>query len=177
MIEHIKRIVGEYLSQFVRPKYGTVTSYDSNTYRVKVMLHPEEIETGWIQLSAPFVGGSFGAVFGPSIGDLARVDFLEGSAQAAIMGGRFFHDGLTPPSVGPGEVKIISSSGVIVSLDKTGTLTLSALSGAGEIDINAKSVIKITAPDVQIQGINFASHVHGGVLPGGGTTGIPKGPA
>lgn len=175
MIEHIKRIVGEYLSQFVRPKYGTVTSYDPGTYRVKVMLHPEEIETGWIQLSAPFVGANFGAVFGPSIGDLARIDFIEGSVQAAIMGDRFFHDGLTPPYVISGEAKIVSASGVIVYLDQHGKLTLSAPSGTGEIDISALNAIKINAPDVQIQGVNFSSHVHPGVLPGGATTGPAEG--
>ena len=177
MIEHIKRIVGEYLSQFVRPKYGTVTSYDPNTYRVKVMLQPEQIETGWVQLSAPFVGSNFGAVFGPMPGDLVRIDFLEGSAQAAVVGSRFFHDGLAPPQVGPGEAMIVSSSGVTVYLDKTGKLTLSAQSGAGEIDITAANAIKITAPDVQIQGVNFASHVHGGVQTGGSTTGPAQGVA
>lgn len=175
MIEHIKRIVGEYLSQFVRPKYGTVTSYDPGTYRVKVLLQPEEIETGWIQVAAPMVGNNFGVVFGPSPGDLVRIDFLDGSAQAAVMGNRFFHDGVTPPHVEPGEIQMVGSAGLRIHMEQSGKMTLSAPSGAGEIDIIAANKIVIDAPDVSIQGINFITHEHAD--PQGGVTGTPQGQA
>lgn len=175
MIEHIKRIVGEYLSQFVRPKYGTITSYDPNTYRVKVMLQPEQIETGWVQLSAPFVGKGFGAVFGPSIGDLVRIDFLDGSAQAAVVGGRFFNDGAQPPAVQSGAAILTDVSGSTITLDGKGGIQIQTNGGTGTITLSAEKQIKISAPDVQIQGINFSTHVHGGVTPGGANTTSPTG--
>lgn len=168
MIEHIKRIVGEYLSQFVRPKFGIITSYDPSKYAVKVMLQPEQIETGWIQLSAPWVGNQYGCVYGPVQGDVVRVDFIDGNAQAAVVGGRFFSDTTPPPQVASGQWLVMDKSGNTVHFNNAGTISIKA-----PTQVTIDTPLVVCTHDLVAGGVSVMHHVHGGVQSGGSNTGEP----
>ncbi|HQT26280.1 MAG TPA: hypothetical protein PLK99_06745, partial [Burkholderiales bacterium] len=115
--------------QFASTKYGNVTAYDPNDYTVKVIIQPIGIETGFIPLAAAWVGNNYGAVFGPQIGDSVRLDFVDGSYQAALVGGRFFNNSARPPVVQAGQGAIIDKAGSYVKLNGDGTITLGAPTG------------------------------------------------
>lgn len=129
MIDLIKRVVADFMASFSPTKYGTVSAYNPNDYTVKVILQPEGIETGFVPLSAPWVGNNLGAVFGPAIGDVVRLDFIDGSAQATVVGGRFFSVNARPPVVQSGQAAIVDSAGSYVRLNNDGTITLGASTG------------------------------------------------
>ncbi|MGN6085782.1 hypothetical protein [Trinickia sp.] len=126
MIEHIKRVVSEFLAQFTTTKYGQISAYNPDDYTVKVILLPTMDETGFVPLSAPWVGNDFGAVFGPAIGDSVRLDFVDGRVEACLVGGRFFNDSARPPVVQSGQAAIVDSKGSYVKLNNDGTLTIGA---------------------------------------------------
>lgn len=129
MIELIKRIVAEFMAAFSPPKYGTISGYNPNNYTVKVKLQPEGIETGFVPLSAIWVGNNMGAVFGPEIGDVVKLDFIDGHAQATVVGSRFFNVNAQPPIVQSGQGAIMDSTGSYVRLNNDGTITLGAPTG------------------------------------------------
>jgi len=129
MIDHIKRIVADFMAGLSPTKYGTVSSYNPTDYTVKVILQPEGIETGFVPLAAAWVGNNLGAVFGPSVGDVVRLDFIDGSAQATVVGGRFFSVNARPPVVQSGQAAIVDSHGSYVRLNNDGTITMGAPTG------------------------------------------------
>ncbi len=137
MINHIKKIIAEYLASIMHPKFGTITAYNPQTYTVKVMIQPEGVETGFIQIATPWAGSNFGAVFGPAIGDLVRLDFIEGSVQAGLMGGRFFNNANPPPVVQSGQCAIVDKAGSSIKLNGDGTATLTT---SGKTTITASEI-------------------------------------
>lgn len=183
MIEHIKRAVSEFLAQFMMPKYGQVSAYNPDDYTVKVMLMPTMEETGFVPLSAPWVGNNFGAVFGPAIGDSVRLDFVDGRIEACLVGGRFFNDSAQPPIVHSGQAAIVDSKGSYVRLNNDGTLSINAATGmyfsAQTIAMQATQSIGITAgteATVSAPAIDLDGQITQGTGPQGGTATI-NGPA
>lgn len=182
MIHQMKRVVSEFMSNITLTKYGHITGYNPNNYTVKAMLQPEGIETGFIPLAAVWVGNNFGAVFGPNIGDLVKLDFIDGSVQASVVGGRFFNVTALPPLVQAGQAALVDSKGSFIRLNNDGTITMNAPNGItlttptltqnGNLQVNGT----ITASgDVVGNGISLDNHVHGGVQSGGSITGAPQG--
>lgn len=149
MIDHIKRVISEFMANFLLPKYGQISAYDPNTYTVKVVLMPTMQETGFVPLSAAWVGNNFGAVFGPAIGDSVRLDFIDGRVEACKVGGRFFNDSARPPVVQSGQAAIVDSKGSYVKLNNDGTISFNAATGmyfsAQTIAMQATQTIGLTA--------------------------------
>lgn len=175
MIEHIKRAVSEFLAQFTTTKYGQVSAYNPNDYTVKVMLMPTMEETGFVPLSAPWVGNNFGAVFGPAIGDSVRLDFVDGRIEACLVGGRFFNDSARPPVVQSGQAAIVDSQGSYIKLNNDGTVTVNAATTmtltAINVNVDASTQCAINSPNIilngpieQGQGSNAGNASMGGTL-------------
>lgn len=165
MIEHIKRVVSEFMGNFTFTKYGQISAYNPNDYTVKVLILPNLTdETGFIPLAAPWVGNNFGAVFGPGIGDSVRLDFMDGRVEATVVGGRFFNNSARPPVVQSGQAAIVDSKGSYVKLNNDGTMSFKAATGmyfsAQTIAMQATQTIGLTAgteitnsaPTVEIDG-------------------------
>jgi uncharacterized protein involved in type VI secretion and phage assembly len=187
MIDHIKRIVSEFLANIALPKYGVITAYNPANYTVKVQLLPEGIETGFIPLEAVWVGNNLGAVFGPGIGDSVRLSFIEGSVQATVVSGRFFNNGAAAPLVLSGQAAIVDSMGSYVRLNNDGTITLGASSGITsttpllkqvgnfEVDGTAHFTGQATSDvDFLSNGKSGHNHTHGGVTSGAANTAPPN---
>lgn len=126
MIEHIKRVVSEFMANFMSTKYGQISAYNPDDYTVKVTIMPTLKETGFIPLGAAWVGNNFGAVFGPAIGDAVRLDFIDGRVEVSIVGSRFFNNAARPPVVQSGQAAIVDSKGSYVKLNNDGTMTFGA---------------------------------------------------
>ena len=81
--------------------------------------------------------------------------------------------------VSTGDVHYQSPSGLQVDLASNGEMTV--VSGQS-VTINVGGVsmvidgsgINLTGGDIVADGISLKQHVHGGVIPGGGTTGLPQ---
>lgn len=175
MIDHIKRVVSEFLAQFTTTKYGQISAYNPNDYTVKVIILPTMEETGFVPLSAPWVGNNFGAVFGPAIGDSVRLDFVDGRVEACLVGGRFFNNSALPPVVQSGQAAIVDSHGSYVKLNNDGTVTINAAStmtiSGVNVNINASTQCAINSPNIilngpieQGQGSNAGNASMGGTL-------------
>lgn len=112
-----------------KPRLGTVSGYDPNTYMVKVQLQPEGVETGWLPLGSPFVGSGFGIAVGPAIGDQVEVQFPDGDLSSGVVSMRFYSDAARPPAVPSGEVWIVHSSGSLLKLHNDGSIEINATAG------------------------------------------------
>lgn len=106
----------------------------------------------------------------PDIGEQVVCLFLpSGNAQGFILGS--FYSDVDPPVVSdPNKRHVRFADGTIVEYDRsTHTLTINA---QGPVNITAAGNVNVTG-DVIADGVSLKTHVHGGVEPGGGTTGQP----
>jgi phage baseplate assembly protein V len=164
MIEHIKRVVSEFMANFMSTKYGQISAYDPNSYSVKVIIMPTLKETGFIPLGAAWVGNGFGAVFGPAIGDQVRLDFVNGRVEVGLVGSRFFNNQARPPVVQSGQAAIVDSKGSYIKLNNDGTININAATGmyfsaqtiamqaAQTIGLTAGTEITSSAPAIELDG-------------------------
>lgn len=113
-----------------KPRLGTVSGYDPNTYMVKVQLQPEGIETGWLPLGSPFVGNGFGIFAAPGIGDQVEVQFPDGDLSSGVVSMRFYSDVARPLNVPSGEVWIVHKSGSFLKFHSDGSIEFNAAAGA-----------------------------------------------
>lgn len=107
----------------------------------------------------------------PDIGEQVVCLFLpSGNAQGFILGS-FYSDVDQPPVDNPNKRHVTFADGTVIEYDRsTHTLTVNA---QGPVNIVAAGNVNVTG-DVVADGISLKSHVHGGVDPGGGTTGQPE---
>jgi phage baseplate assembly protein V len=128
---------------------GIITSVDAVDYTVKVLLQPEEIETGFIPYCTPF----YGWVAPPSGGEQCLVLFERGNNNvpvAALL--LYWNDARAPGMVTPGdtaagEILLKHSSGSYVKLTDDGKILIN---GQTEIDVTAPKLVVTTTGDVDI---------------------------
>lgn len=148
-------------------RLGLVSSYDPANYCVKVRLQPEDFETGWLPLAAPWVGNGWGMFCPPTPGDMVEIQFQEGSAEAGIACLRLYNDSDRPLSVPSGEFWLVHASGAYLKLTNDGKVSLSA---GTEIDIgNLGSAVHALVTDAMVA--LFNGHTHPLTV---GNTGAPN---
>lgn len=122
---------------------GIITSVNPADYTVKVMLQPEEIETGFI----PYCTTSYGWIAPPMGGEQCLVLFERGNNNVPVGALLIFWDGNRAPGVtspgdtGAGEILLRHSSGSHIKLSSDGKILIN---GNTEIDVTTP-VLKITA--------------------------------
>lgn len=94
----------------LKPKIGFVTSYDPNTYAVRVRLEPEStaneenglanpvVETNWLPVFRPYGGNGWGLYTPPVIGDQVLVLWPDGGHGVAFSA--FYNDSEKPYKTG-----------------------------------------------------------------------------
>jgi phage baseplate assembly protein gpV len=162
LIERIKQVVAQLLSEFARPQVGNVWDYDPVKYAVKVELQPTGEVTGWIPLGSPWVGNGFGMVVAPNIGDMVKVEFIDGSWQAAVTGQRFFNDNNPPPECPAGEFWLVHQTGSLLKFLADGSVLLTAHTNltatvGGNLAANVTGTATITAPTVDVNASSAAN--------------------
>src|SRR5450755_4637887 len=94
-----------------RTRIGIVDGYDPSHYSVKVRIQPENILTGWMPLTSPWVGNQWGMYAPPSLGDIVDVHFQQNSSNAGFVVQKFFSNTVKPLAVPSGEFWLAHKSG------------------------------------------------------------------
>jgi hypothetical protein len=115
---------------------GIVTSVDPNQpYKVKVMLYPYEIESGWLRIASPYVGSGFGLIVPPpEEGTAVMVIFHMGDISNGIVVSGLWNDEINMPNVPYGTAGIIDKSGTSIFINPDGSITLDS---SGVVNVNA----------------------------------------
>jgi phage baseplate assembly protein V len=177
-----------------KTRLGIVTSYDPDSYSVKLELQPDGAPTGWLPVVAPWVGNGWGMYCPPSIGDMVEVHFQEDGMEAGFVCARFYNNTDRPLSVPAGEFWLVHASGAFFKLLNDGKAIFSdgngatvSLNGNGTISstgqwthdgtFTATDVIKAPTvegtQDVIFGGKSSAGHKHGNVQSGTDQSGTP----
>lgn len=181
---------------------GTVSGYNSTNYSAKVMIQPDNVETGWLPIASPWVGDTWGMVAPPTNGDVVAVICQEDDINAGIISLRLFNDKARPPSVADsngnpsyapsGEFWLVhKKSGSLLKFHNDGSVELAsdqnlAVTVGGDMNatVSGNAAIKATSIALQNSGTAqnlatekfltqlFDTHYH--VIPGVGTTGGPN---
>ena len=177
-----------------RTRIGTVTAYDPTQYAAKAIIEPDGYETGWLPVATPWSGNGWGMFCPPTPGDTVEVHFQEGGKEAGIACLRFYGNKDRPLPVPSGEFWLVHNSGAFFKLTNDGKVTLNSTveidATAPVASIKATTSVSVTAPQIHLGGEGdtlhklvtdamvalFNTHVHSGVQPGGGNTGVPNVP-
>lgn len=185
-------------------KLGTVTSVDPVTGAIKVMMQPEEQESGWLPYMTPLAGTGWGIICIPLEGTQVVVDHEQAHPEAGVAQGSIFDDAhQIPAGYLAGEIWLVHRSGTLIKLTNDAKLTVVSV---GDLDITAQADVNLTVTgkvtasatefdltgDLNVTGninasktitattdvvtgtISLKSHVHTGVQAGGGLSGAPK---
>lgn len=113
-------------NQLSLPRWAEISSYDPNTPAVKVMIQPENKESGWMPLGAIGVGNGAGVAIGPNTGDLVMVVFPEGDFNSGAIIGRFFSTKNQAIAVPAGEVWAVHKTGSFMKMVTNGDISFNA---------------------------------------------------
>ena len=171
-------------------RWGTVQSVNPVGPRVKMLMHPDEVLTGWMPVGQPSAtaGTSFGTV--PSPGDQGFVIPDMGEANHGVVV-CFAHSDASPQPDAPnangtngtasaaaaprvaGEVVIVAF-GSVVRVAASGAIYLKPGNGTVQIDGNLVCNGDVSDRHGSLDRLrqNYDSHKHGNVQTGGGFTGL-----
>lgn len=136
-------------------RIGTVSSYHPENYSCKVLIQPENVETGWLPILSPWVGNGWGLFAPPALGDMVDVHFQEGSIEAGFVSQRFFNDSDRPLPVQPGEFWLVHQSGSLLKFLNDGSVELNTRQGltatvGAYLTANVTGKVTVTAQEVDI---------------------------
>lgn len=188
-------------AESVSSRIGKVTAFDPTYYAARVELQPDGIITGWLPVSAHWMGNGWGMFSPPSPGDMVSVVFIDSQLEGGYVEGRFWNDEDRPLPVPAGEFWLVHKSGAFfkltndgkgsfsdghgasVTLNGDGTISSAGtwthtgnltVNGAGHITGNVQVDQTLTATtDVVGGGKSLKTHIHSGVTTGSGTSGPP----
>lgn len=107
-----------------RTRIGLVSGYDPVNYCAKVRIMPDDVETGWLPVSSPWVGNGWGMFAPPTPGEMVEIQFQEDNIEAGIIVGRFHNDSDRPLAVPSGELWLVHQSGSLLKFHNDGTVQL-----------------------------------------------------
>lgn len=127
LLNVVRRDVQRAIESRATTRVGQITMVDPVNWTARVMLLPEEIETGWIPVGSLAVGNGWGIHAMPLPGDQVEVNFREGDYDSGLIGLRFFSTKNRPKDgVGAEDFAIIHKGGASLKFAADGTVTLTA---------------------------------------------------
>jgi phage baseplate assembly protein gpV len=159
-------------------RLGTVRGYDSKNHCAKVIIQPENIESGWLPIASQWVGNGWGIFAPPTDGDVVMVTCQEDDFNAGIISLRLFNDGARPLDVPSGELWLVHQSGSCLKFHNDGTVELTS---HGALTVKAPSMTLQNAGSALKKLVNetfltlFDGHQHPD--PVSGLTGTPTTPS
>ena len=109
-----------------QPRFGVVTSLDTNSACARVTLQPEGVLSGWLPILSPWVGAGWGLVCSPpSPGDQVMVLAQEGNAEHGVIIGAAFSTTQLPPVAPSANFGSCIASGSFIKLQNDGTIQIS----------------------------------------------------
>jgi phage baseplate assembly protein gpV len=152
-----------------RPRFGTVASVDPARHAARVSLQPEGVMTGWLPVLSPWVGAGWGMCVPPQPGQQVLVLPQDGDGEHGVIVGGAWSDASTTPGAPVGELWLVHQSGSFIKLANDGTVRVQ-----GDLHVNGDVYDKHGSLD-RLRG-NYDAHTHGGVQPGGSSTGTTSNP-
>lgn len=183
LMNAVKRHVAAMIGQVGQTRIGVICSVNTDTYQARVMLQPENVQSGWLPVAAAMVGGGWGIVSPPSVGEQVVIEPQEGDAEHGIITGRIFSTKQAPPktytdqydqgtttSVQAGEFGLVHKDGTFIRLVDGKVLIHGDLYVDGIIratkditsDQNVKATLNVEAT-VDVTAGRDVSDVHGTV--------------
>lgn len=160
-----------------QPRFGTVSSFDPNSYAVRVLLQPEGVLSGWLPVLSPWIGAGWGIACPPSVGGQVMVLSQEGHAEHGVVIGGAFSEQMRPPAIEgaaipSGEAVLFHASGAYIRLGNDGSLIISAAND-GHVTVAGDLIVTGNISDQNGEHRTLADlrrahdeHVHGGVASG-----------
>jgi len=140
ILNAVRQQIQRAIASLVTSRVGSITSFDPNTWTAKVMLQPDNVLTGWLQISSPWVGNGWGMFPAPNIGDLVDVLYTNGDINSGVIACRSFNQNNQPLPAPSGEFWLVHKSGAFFKLLNTGALALSDSKGAA-VTLNGDGTI------------------------------------
>lgn len=178
---------------------GIVRAYNATTRRARVQPAIDLLMTDGTSLPKPVIldvpvqfpsGGGYTLHFPLAVGDPVVLMFMERdiarfketletgpplSADIMEIQHAVAYPGFVPPNMSVASTGVVlqSNDGTTYVSVEGGTVDVTVDGGVTNIHMEA-GTIDIVSNEVTIQGINFDTHTHGGVMPGGSSTGEPR---
>jgi phage baseplate assembly protein V len=168
-----------------QPRFGTISSFDANSYAARVLLQPEGVLSGWLPVLTPWVGAGWGLACPPTVGEQVLVLSQEGHAEAGVIIGGAYSEQMRPPAIGgsavpSGEAVLFHASGAYLRLANDGGFVISAASGS-QVTILGDLVVTGNVSDQNGQHGALADlrtaydqHWHSGVVSGSANSAAPN---
>lgn len=137
----IQNAVERFMGSRVTEKYGVVTSYDPQKHTAKVMIQPDNFESGWLRVSEGHIGSGWGIVSGLQVGDQVKVSVAQGDINNGSIAGRVHSDQDQPPVAQSGEIVIQHTSGAKIMM-----------AADGSVSVHSSGPLAITGATVSING-------------------------
>lgn len=133
-------------------RWGVVTSANTATMVVKVLLQPEGVPTDWLPLLASAVGGGWGLIHVPPVGTQVFCIPDAGDSQSYIAAGATWSAGAAPPTgYNQGEIWLVHSSGSSIKLTNDGKLTIADAHGSS-LALTNDGNATLTATNISLAG-------------------------
>ena len=124
MLNAMRLMAARQSATAAKSRVGLVSSYDPNTFSVRVRLQPEDFLTGWLPLCSPWIGNGWGMFAGPSIDDMVTVHFFGDELEAGFAEARLFNDVDRPLPVPCGEFWLVHQSGSFLKFTNDGNVSV-----------------------------------------------------
>ncbi len=184
----MQRTAAQAVARLGQPRWGIVTSVDPVNHLVRVMIQPEDVQSGWLPVSPVCAGPGWGLVSLPIPGQTVLTVADCGDAEHGIVVGGTFSDMAQPPiapsAIGgeashgqPGEILLVSQAGAVLRLCADGSIYLQGpVNIAGDLTVQGN--VAFSGGTLTHDGTDVSStHRHDGVVAGGDDTGTPIGGA
>src|ERR1019366_1401438 len=159
----VRRETERQLSGRYNTRTGLVTSYDPKTHSAKVMLKPDDTETGWVPIHTGHIGNGFGIAVGltpgdgKTTGDQVEVTFGEGDLEQGRIIHRLHSDKEKPPPVESGEFLFKHENGGSIFFDKDGNIKITGGKGQADQKQDQPPPTAISAPGAKGSGLDTSS--------------------
>lgn len=150
LTNHIQASILRYQYNIGYVRLGQVSSSNPANSTIKVIIQPEQTETGFIPYCTPWIGW----FAPPSNGDQALVLFQEGDKNVPIGAMLLYWDGSVQPpaNIVAGEAILHHSSGSLIKLTNDGKITIN---GNVEIDVTSPALNITTTNNVTVNAANI----------------------
>lgn len=143
------RRLWDQIAQYVRDQIGTqavtrialISAYDPDSYAIKALVQPENVETGWFPLGSLWVGPSWGAYFGPILDQQITLLFEQGHWDCPIGIVQLPSVTSPPVPVPSGEAIIQHQTGTKLHFDNAGNLNATT---TADLNLTAKGNTNLT---------------------------------
>ena len=161
LLSHIAMRSGAQDASLGQPRLGIVANVDPARQRVRVMLMPESVLTGYLACATVWTGAGWGLSSPPTSGDQVIVLPIEGSLQSGIVIGRVWSDTQTAPNTPSGELWLTHKSGSTLRLTNDGNIVSTAPTWTHTGDFVCTGNVSDAHGTLEVFRNVFNEHVHG----------------